>query len=369
LVELLVVIAIIGVLIALLLPAVQAAREAARRMQCTNHQKQIGIAVHNFHDTYQGLPPSCVGHSYKNDPVPDTVDTDSYAALPRAGFWTLIMPFIEQQGLYDRVKEKTVNFRYGLRNGRFWNTLSPTDEQPAFQSISGYRCPSRRGSATTLIGLTGPDSDEYCARTLGTQGDYAIVVGRQERNWSGWLRDPGCIDRWVEAATLLHGPEYLKGPFRAAIWSSGVPESWLPRDNFARLSDGTSNQILAGEKFIPRDNVGLCEDYTTANRPKLGDCSILGHHTWAGVPGSRSFNSMICNNMNLPATTNFYQEGDPAQWGGCHAGICIFLFGDGTVKSLPVTIPTGPLSGTGANANSILAKLGNVDDGNTIPSF
>jgi hypothetical protein len=83
-VELLVVIAIIGLLIAVLLPAVQAAREAARRSQCINHLKQQGIGIHNFHDTTGGLPPYFIeGH--------------------RPGFWVLLLPFIEQQSLYDNI--------------------------------------------------------------------------------------------------------------------------------------------------------------------------------------------------------------------------------------------------------------------------
>jgi len=86
LVELLVVIAIIGMLIALLLPAVQAAREAARRMQCTNHLKQIGLAVHNFHDTHNGVVPLGIG------------------ANRFTGFWFLVLPYIEQQAAYSRLE-------------------------------------------------------------------------------------------------------------------------------------------------------------------------------------------------------------------------------------------------------------------------
>ncbi|MDR0610081.1 MAG: DUF1559 domain-containing protein, partial [Planctomycetaceae bacterium] len=82
-VELLVVIAIIGVLIALLLPAVQAAREAARRMQCSNHLKQIGLGIHNFHDTRNGIVPALV-NDYR-----------------RAAVFVLLYPYVEQQTAYD----------------------------------------------------------------------------------------------------------------------------------------------------------------------------------------------------------------------------------------------------------------------------
>ena len=90
LVELLVVIAIIGILVGLLLPAVQAAREAARRMQCTNNLKQIGLAMHNYHDTYRSFP---IGHHF-----PGQGNGTGWT-------WTYsILPFIEQSSLYGQAQ-------------------------------------------------------------------------------------------------------------------------------------------------------------------------------------------------------------------------------------------------------------------------
>src|SRR5688500_16981590 len=93
LVELLVVIAIIGVLVALLLPAVQAARESARRTQCLNNLKQLGIALHNYHDTFQILP---AGMTFP--PGDDGATSERYGPN-----WIIrTLPFFEQQNLYER---------------------------------------------------------------------------------------------------------------------------------------------------------------------------------------------------------------------------------------------------------------------------
>src|SRR6188768_2081419 len=86
LVELLVVIAVIGILVALLLPAVQAAREAARRMQCSNHLKQWSLALHNYHDTYKSFP-----------------STGGFFASHGWGFMPMMLPHIEQAGMADQV--------------------------------------------------------------------------------------------------------------------------------------------------------------------------------------------------------------------------------------------------------------------------
>jgi prepilin-type processing-associated H-X9-DG protein len=274
------------------------------------------------------------------------------------------MPFIEQHGLYAVILEKTNEFEYGLKNSLFWQTLSP-EQQKSFQSVHYYRCPSRRGGAvTTLVEMTAPDTFVDADQNLGTQGDYAIVVGRRTAHWSGWIQDNQVIQLSTLWAGLPDkcGPDLATGPFRTAVWSYNTPKSWNPRDTFARLIDGTSNQIIVGEKFIPRDNIGKCE---STPRSETGDCSILGYYVWAGFAGARSFNAFICNDLNLPGTTNSYDE-SMVQWGGCHNTICNFLFADGSVKGISVTTPTGELGSGATPGNSILARLGNVDDGNTV---
>src|SRR5688572_18580233 len=99
LIELLVVIAIIAVLIALLLPAVQQAREAARRTQCKNNLKQIGLALHNYHDNYQLFPAAIIFPAYKSS-ANCTADGQRFN-LNTTG-WTMLLPFIDQAPLYNQ---------------------------------------------------------------------------------------------------------------------------------------------------------------------------------------------------------------------------------------------------------------------------
>lgn len=361
LVELLVVIAIIGVLIALLLPAVQAAREAARRMQCSNSLKQYGLAVHNFHDTRSGLPPSTIG--YNNDGATGSMDraTPDAEKNGRASFFVFILPYMEQNALYDFISEKTNSLALGCNGTNLWNFASATEaERMTYQTLlntaSMFLCPSRRGEAGSFVGKTDAGVGD---RVYGTQGDYAIVVGRKDTHWSFWLQ--------YQNVTNTDYVNSQRGAFRPVIWGSSDIRSYTLRDSFAWMSDGTSNQVLIGEKLIYFDAVGVCRDSAAANRPYVGDCSILAAGEWKSMAMSRSFNAHFENNYKRAPKNSFTEV--EAQWGSSHPGICQFLIGDGSVRALSVTIPTGALAVTNSgtlNTNSILAKLGNVSDGNTV---
>ena len=127
LVELLVVIAIIGILVALLLPAVQAAREAARRMSCSNNIKQIGLAMHNYHDVHKKFPYAQLYYGiHDGDPTSNNGGTGF-------GWSYFILPFVEQENLYDRFDQNqvigdTANSNNGTTVSTCGNLLGPIHE-------------------------------------------------------------------------------------------------------------------------------------------------------------------------------------------------------------------------------------------------
>ena len=142
LVELLVVIAIIGVLIALLLPAVQQAREAARRIQCNNHLKQIGLSLHNYHDTFGTLPSLLIP---PQDIRGSANQVDSWD--PAWGWQAFLLPFIEQTALHEQA--------------RIGQGSRPLDHIASFRTaIDGYMCPSDPGGVL--------DNDSMWNRQMGT---------------------------------------------------------------------------------------------------------------------------------------------------------------------------------------------------------
>jgi prepilin-type processing-associated H-X9-DG protein len=360
-VELLVVIAIIGVLIALLLPAVQAAREAARRAQCTNHLKQIGLAVHNVHDTETTLPPINL-------------------FCDRPSIFIFLYPYIERTSLYELVVQQNLMLRapdtgtgsVAKCNAADWFRTLSAENKKAFAAVNIYICPSRTtgGKYKDYNGSNnayGPLSD-YATLTLNDSNQ--TITGRDTNNRNeAW--------KCVKAPTTGNGAtQNSKGPFRVPVLkfnssatgtdpgdvetNSRYITDWKYRDTMAWWSDGTSNQLLFGEKYVPA--WALDDDSTTANQ-------------WYGGY-QMTYTATYCYNVMRPVHTNgrLFGRGpndpnrqDPTvnphsggvhgleSLGSMHGNAVNFLLGDGSVRAF--TITTNP---------TIVWQLTNVCDGEVV---
>jgi prepilin-type N-terminal cleavage/methylation domain-containing protein len=245
LVELLVVIAIIGILIALLLPAVQAAREAARRAECSNNLKQMGLAVHNFHDVYKFLP-SAGRHwtdipSFKVAAGASASDPGGVPEIPpmqNAGWGFQILPFMEQQQVHEGGGQQT-----------------PLDKSifAVGAEIKGFTCPSRRAPLAQSFGKTARFNE-------GAPGEVDPV---NPNNFPRAVTDycGACQDTWnwrpTSSNPVAHnGPasgELLRGQWqgngaliRTEHWHDGHRNTLA----LTHIKDGTSNTILIGEKYL-----------------------------------------------------------------------------------------------------------------------
>ncbi len=201
LVELLVVIAIIGVMVGLLLPAVQSAREAARRMSCSNNLKQMGLAIHNYHDSYNTFP---IGSNQYNHN--GMVDGRGFM-----GWAIAILPNIEQQNLYERYNPLV-------------DSLSSQNQVVRETSIPTYNCPSDINIGQLLT----PESGTCCSRVYATSS-YRGVSGRSAG-----------AAYWDDANHFGATNPQDKGVF-PALAQRGRPM------RFADIIDGTSNTLAIGE--------------------------------------------------------------------------------------------------------------------------
>lgn len=223
LVELLVVIAIIGVLVALLLPAVQAAREAARRMSCVNNLKQIGLALHMYHDLNQTQPPGWMG-------LDPTTNQPQVEGQPGWGWASKILPMLEQANVQDRM----INDTYSITD--------PMHDAARVHPLAGYRCRSDTGLATFF--LHSAANPQQSVTQLATS-NYVGVFGTIELE--DFLGLPvGEIARSDGSFWHLEGARF-------ADYLDGLSNTLVVGERSARYGYSTwTGAVPAGEEFLQR---------------------------------------------------------------------------------------------------------------------
>lgn len=292
LVELLVVIAIIGILIALLLPAVQAAREAARRTQCVNNLKQMALGCQNYHDTHKSLPPSRIDDG--------------------ATWCIILLPYLEQEALYDA---------YDFT--RPW----PPQTSPALKtSFAALTCPTRR-PRTALLSTAGDDQSGMSdwpgipgaypttPHNPGPVGDYAACIGT------------------VQDDTAGNGAFGLRYTQPGEGTATPPPPGYQPPPGALRTSDildGTSNTVFFGEKHVHEMNFGRKNGTNWSGTQNCFDnCTYHGDNN--ATAGRSMGGTLLLAKGKAPCA-------NVPRFGSWHPNGVNFALGDASVRSLSFSI-------------------------------
>jgi prepilin-type N-terminal cleavage/methylation domain-containing protein/prepilin-type processing-associated H-X9-DG protein len=322
LIEVLVVIVIIGILTALLLPAVQMAREMARRVQCCSQVRQIGLALHNYHQAHGVFPPGCIVSTYAVDANPATTAgcydpwaeaaDAAHSAKKHGTSWILpILPFLDEQNLYER-----------------WNfsTNVQGNEAAAAVDIRGLYCPTRRNA------LRRSDSAMMFLKWTNGGTDYGGCYGRGD----GWMNDDNYHHRFADLSTSTSSPVPHDSPDkRAGIFGVNIGTT------LAAVHDGSTNTIMIGEmqRLLPESGASESAKHDTTSY----DGWFLG-----GV--ATMFVTCATDKAhNQPGGMNnrFFESPGSDHPGGAHFGMA-----DGSARLINQTIDS-----------NVLAMLGSISDG------
>ncbi len=362
LIELLVVIAIIGVLIALLLPAVQAAREAARRAQCTNNLKQIGLGFMNFESANSHLPagahdghPKAVDASGNPNPLGADYDEplgSSYGQTTCCrsnhpdgyNHFFKILPYLEQQSVYNLANFSTPPV-WPVPSGGNWGG----EDDIARVAIASFYCPTRR--APIKYG-TNPD-------TATSRNDYAGSAGFFQGMTYECSADTGIT-------SSPHVPPAPNGLFPIADERSPVNlgNTSMRRGaiihgakgvrRLADFTDGSSNSIMAAEKSLPIDRHGLDGgDNERWQNSGWDEDNIRFHFVPVPDISAPSLNG-FCADPPSPKTGGTLWR---RMFGGSHPGGINAVFGDGSVKFIKFNVDP-----------SVFRRLAVIDDGEPLSS-
>ncbi len=298
LVELLVVIAIIGILIALLLPAVQAAREAARRSQCSNNLKQLALAIHNYSDAFKTFPSGFI----TNFPTaPATLERSHWS------WGALILPFVEQAPLHDQ-----------LQVGRMplWANLTTTAGLGALQTpLSAFVCPSDPG----------PDRNDFGAATSATYSTYEKRVTSDGTDRIAIAKSSyvgvGCSGN----STTPPNGELTYGPPSGVLFSNSSVA-------FRDITDGTSNTGLLGERCY------------RLNGLTVGAGNAIGFSSEATAYTSRNRSLLAALGIPYWGINQTVVQADHQNRGfhSTHPGGAQFALCDGSVRFISETIDFRP---------------------------
>ncbi|MDB5334506.1 MAG: prepilin-type cleavage/methylation protein [Planctomycetaceae bacterium] len=333
LIELLVVIAIIAVLIALLLPAVQQAREAARRSQCKNNLKQLGLALHNYHETAGAFPPAAIrGANCGSSTGPTRCNGLSFMAR--------LTPFFDQAAIYN-----VLNFSVEPA----WNDTNPNGYAVASAAkLPLLVCPSDPLKGASKRPDLGPTS-------------YIACVG----NTDNWCADPA----WFEGQMGANNAAYIcKSPQNGLSVVFGNSKT-----NIAMITDGTSNTMVLSEctmgwPYVQQDNAfATCLSGGTVAQTSYGSLYDAMGYSWIYANGMQSWSFSTLMKPNDPvvvAQNNNLCVGSPwvgparfrassQHTGGVHVVLC-----DGGVRFISDNINL-----------TVWQNLGNRADGNVIGDF